>query len=127
MNAKAIRGGDWITIDPSGKIMRLNLNTLLQTSDDTPEYIQIQASGAEDAIDRAMGIVTGMTGIEPIKYGDWQAVSSWTLTTGSQKYFSLQNAVYVGSTSLKEGSEKDTFIVGFKISKVVSTKTDVAV
>jgi hypothetical protein len=127
VNAKAIRGGDWITIDPSGEIMRLNLNTLLQTSDESPEYIQIQATGAEVATQEAMAIVTGAGGAKTINYGGFQAVSSWTLTTGSQKYWSLQNAVYVGSTSLKPGTEEGTFVVGFKIAKVVSSNTSISV
>jgi len=127
LDAKAIRGGDWITIDPSGAVMRLNSNTLLQASGESSGYIQIQASGVEVATKEAMAIVTGETDVEPIKYGDFQAVSSWTLTTGSKKYWILQDAIYVGSTSLKPGTEKGTFIVGSKIAKVVSSSTNICV
>jgi hypothetical protein len=74
-----------------------------------------------------MVIVAGAEGAKAINYGGFQAVSSWTLTTGSQKYWSVQNSVYVGSTSLKPSTEKGTFIVGFKIAKVVSSDTNISV
>jgi hypothetical protein len=38
----------------------------------------------------------------------------------------IQNVVFVGSTSLHAGAEKGTRIVGFKIAKVESAKTDVS-
>ena len=123
----AIRGGDHITIDPSGEVLRLNLDTLIETCDKPPEYIRIQATGAEIATQDVMALVTGSRTVKPIKWGDFQATSSWTFSTGSTKYWSLQNAVYVGSTSLRVGPQTGTFIVGFKIEKVVSQKTELSV
>ena len=105
--------------------MRLDLRTLLQTSDG--KYIEIRASGVEQAIDAAMGIVTGVKGVPPVKYGDFQAVSSWSITTASEKYWAVQEGVYVGATSLRAGEVEGTFVVGFKISKVVCRGTDVSV
>ncbi|KAH8719169.1 hypothetical protein GQ44DRAFT_775509 [Phaeosphaeriaceae sp. PMI808] len=127
VSGKAIRGGDWITIDPSGGILRLHLDTLIQTNDDPPEYIRIQATGAEDATKDVMDVVTGALGAKTIKFGEFQATSSWTFTTGSKQYQDLQNTVFVGSTSLKPGSKNGTFVVGFKIAKVFSIRSDISV
>ncbi|KAH7070300.1 hypothetical protein FB567DRAFT_598555 [Paraphoma chrysanthemicola] len=127
VKGRAIRGGDWITIDPSGGILRLHLDTLIKTDDDTPEYIRISATGAEVAIPEVMAVIGAVPGAKAVSYGDFQATSSWSFQTGSKKYAELENAVYVGSTSLKPGSEKGTIVVGFKIAKVISTKTNISV
>lgn len=127
INATPIRGGDYISIDPSGTILRLHLETLIKTHDNPPEYIGISATGAEDATPEAMAVIGAMPGAKPVNFGDFQATSSWTFQTGSQKYAALQNAVYVGSASLKPGEKEGTIVVGFKIAKVVSIKTGISV
>ena len=127
VKGKAIRGGDWISIDPSGEVLRLHLDTLIKTNDSTSEYIRISATGAEVATPEVMAVVGAVPGAKAVKYGDFQATSSWTFQTGSNKYSELQNAVYVGSTSLRPGSVKGTIVVGFKIAKVNSIKTDISV
>ncbi|ORY15238.1 hypothetical protein BCR34DRAFT_643413 [Clohesyomyces aquaticus] len=122
----AIRGGDYITIDPSGAILRLHLDTLIATSDTPPQYIRIQASGAEVATPDVWDIVTNPASTRVVKFGDFQATSSWTFSANSSgKYAELEKAVYVGSTSLR-GLGKESggkFQVGFKIAQVVSVKT----
>ncbi|KAH7384346.1 hypothetical protein DE146DRAFT_792706 [Phaeosphaeria sp. MPI-PUGE-AT-0046c] len=127
VSGKAIRGGDWITIDPSGSILRLHLDTLIQTNDSPPEYVRISATGAETATPEVMAVIGAVPGAQAVKYGDFQATSSWTFQTGSSKYAELQNAVYVGSTSLRPGEKEGTIVVGFRIAKVVSVKTDISV
>ncbi|KAL6703266.1 hypothetical protein ACN47E_010054 [Coniothyrium glycines] len=121
----AVRGGDHITIDPSGSVLRLHLDTLIKTDDDG--YIRITATGAEVATPEVWNVLNAVSGAAPVKFGDFQATSSWTFETGTEKYAELQNAVYVGSTSLKPGTKNSTIVVGFKIAKVVSVQTDISV
>jgi hypothetical protein len=127
ITGQAIRGGDWITIDPSGSTLRLHLDTLIQTNDSPPQYIRISATGAETATPEVMAVIGAVPGATAVKYGDFQATSSWTFQTGSSKYAELQNAVYVGSTSLRPGDEEGTIVVGFRIAKVESVRTDISV
>ena len=74
-----------------------------------------------------MAVIGAVPGAKAVKFGDFQATSSWTFQTGSSKYAELQNAVYVGSTSLRPGEKEGTIVVGFRIAKVESVRTDVRV
>lgn len=107
--------------------MRLHLDTLIKTNDSPPDYIRISATGAEVATPEVMAVIGAVPGAKTVNYGDFQATSSWTFQTGSSKYAELQNAVYVGSTSLRPGEQEGTIVVGFRIAKVESVKTDVSV
>lgn len=103
-------------------ILRLHLDTLVKTNDDPAEYIRMRATGVEIATPEAAAVLSGDRNAAPVAFGDFQAISSWAFETGSAKYWELQNAVFVGSTSLKVGEEEGTIVVGFKIAKVMSTK-----
>ncbi|USP73065.1 uncharacterized protein yc1106_00339 [Curvularia clavata] len=127
IQATAIRGGDHITTDPpnphsNATVLRLHLDTLVQTQDEPAEYIRMRATGVEIATPEAAAILSGDRNAAPVAFGDFQAVSSWAFETGSAKYWELQNAVFVGTTSLAPGKEEGTIVVGFKIAKVVSSK-----
>ncbi|EKG22460.1 Lipase GDSL [Macrophomina phaseolina MS6] len=127
LNGTTIRGGDHLTIDPSQLINRINVDILVQTDDEPPEYIRMLATGTEEATQSVLDAVIGAPGAKRVPFGDFQATSSWSFQTGSEKYGELQNAVYVGSTSFRPGVEEGTFTIGFKVSKVVSVKTDISV
>jgi hypothetical protein len=127
INATAIRGGDHITTDPptpysNATILRLHLDTLVQTHDAPAEYIRLRATGVEIATPEAAAVLSGDRSAPPIAFGDFQAASSWAFETGSERYWELQNAVFVGATSLRVGEAEGTIEVGFKIAKVVSSK-----
>lgn len=82
----------------------------------------MRATGVEIATPAAAAVLSGDRNAAPVAFGDFQAVSSWAFETGSAKYWELQNAVFVGTTSLAPGEEDGTIVVGFKIAKVVSSK-----
>ncbi|CAG5159503.1 uncharacterized protein ALTATR162_LOCUS5614 [Alternaria atra] len=134
VTATAVRGGDWISTDPptpnsNATVLRLGVDVLVKVDGDVEEdeYIRMRCTGAELATPEVAAIVGGDRNVPPVKFGDFQATSSWTFETASKKYWDLQNAVFVGSTSVRAGEDEGTFVVGFKIAKVVSAKTDVSV
>lgn len=102
------------------------LDTLIKTDEDTPQYIRNSATGAEVATKEVLAVIGAESGAKPVNFGDFQATSSWTFQTGSEKYAELQNAVYVGCTLLKPGVKQGTIVVGFKVAKVISTKRTLA-
>jgi hypothetical protein len=49
-------------------------------------------------------------------------VSSWSFETGSEKYWELQNGVFVGTTSIRPGEEGE-IVLGFRVARVGSALT----
>ncbi|KAL1799293.1 hypothetical protein ACET3X_003330 [Alternaria dauci] len=134
VKATVIRGGDWISTDPpslnsNDTVLRLHVDALVKIDGnaEADEYIRMRCTGAEIATPQVAAIVAGDRNASSVKFGDFQATSSWTFETASAKYWELQNAVFVGSTSLRVGEEEGTFVVGFKIAKVLSAKTNVSI
>jgi hypothetical protein len=129
-------------------VLRLHVDVLVKVDEDAEddEYTRMRCTGVELATTEVADIIGGDLNAPPVKFGDFQvcclglqtvcqskslrqqqATSSWTFETASRKYWELQNAVFVGSTSFRAGQEEGTFVVGFKIAKVVSAKTDISV
>jgi hypothetical protein len=135
VNGTAISGGDYITLDPPSPfspetpapVLRLHIDTLVKTHDNPATYIRMRATGVEIATPAVLAVISGDRNASVVKFGDFQAVSTWSFETGSERYWELQNGVFVASTSIRPGPEEGTMIVGFKIAKVLSALTDVGV
>ncbi len=103
------------------------MDALIQTDDNPPEFIRVQATGVEIGTPDVFALISGSRDVEPLKWGDFQSISSFSFSTGGSKYGDLQDAVFVGSTSLRVGPKNGTFVVGFKIEKVLSAETGLSV
>ncbi|RYN36973.1 hypothetical protein AA0112_g4446 [Alternaria arborescens] len=117
VKATAIRGGDWISTAPpnpnsNATVLRLHVDVLVKVDGNAEEdaYIRMRCTGAEIATPEVAAIVSGNRDASPVKFGDFQATSSWTFETASKNYWELQNAVFVGSTSLRVGEDEGTLV-----------------
>jgi hypothetical protein len=113
--------------DPSRKVIRLNIQGLIETDDVPPAYLQITATGIEIPTSKVLGTIDGLPGAGAVNYGDFQAVTIWSFATGTDKYRDLENSVFVGSTAVRPGIPNGTFVVGFKLAKVFSQPTNITV
>ena len=79
IKATAIRGGDWITTDPSNPnsnatVLRLHIDVLAKVDGDAEkdEYIRMRSTGVEIATPAVAAIVGGDRNTLPVKFGDFQ-------------------------------------------------------
>jgi hypothetical protein len=79
VNATAIRGGDYVTLDPpspfsnsSVPILRLHIDTLVQTHDSPAAYIRMRGTGVEIGTPEVIAIISGVRNATVVKFGDFQ-------------------------------------------------------
>ncbi|KAH8901504.1 hypothetical protein GQ53DRAFT_757128 [Thozetella sp. PMI_491] len=124
ISARVVRGGDYLSVDPSANFLRLDIDVLCQTDDNPPDFVRVQATGIEGNTPEVAALVGGQRDVPPAKWGDFTSVASWTISAGNNKYSDLQNSLFVGSASLRVGTVNGTFFVGFQIAQVLNVQTD---
>uniref|UniRef100_A0A8H7KBB0 Uncharacterized protein n=1 Tax=Bionectria ochroleuca TaxID=29856 RepID=A0A8H7KBB0_BIOOC len=127
LSGSVIDGDDYITMQPDGKILRPQLIAHVRPDDgDTP--FQLTSTGVSEATPDIIAITTTETTTgKSIPYGETYSVWRVEFQGGSARIANLRNSIFVASVTVSDGEHPDEFVVGFKISKVYNTKTDVVI